>query len=410
MHLPLRSTLLALSLGLVACGSEGPDFIECRDDVSCDRFPDGRCIVNPATGNQFCAYPDEDCPSGMQWSDLDVEPSISGMCVADSGDDAGIDASSDAGTDGGPDAAIDGGGTCVDRVLFSDDRSPNGEIWIANANGTGLVNLSNDPANESSPTVSPLGRVVFRRGGTPDDLFAVDLDGDNLVNLTNTAATESSPVLSPDGTSLAFQRNGALYVANADASDAQAVATGTIYYVAWNPTGTSLAFELSSAGNSDVWVVNASGAGLTQLTADAAYDGQPMWSPDGTKIAFTSQRDAQSDIWVMDADDGGNLVNLTNDAATNGGPSWSPDGTRIAFSKTGDIYTIAATGGTQTPLSTTPDGEYFPKWSPDGTKVLFRIDSGSYRDIGVVPASGGAVDIVQGPARYADSISWVPCD
>ncbi len=101
MHLPLRTSLVAALLVLVACGSEGPDFIECRDDLSCDRFAEGRCIVNPATGNQFCAYPDEDCPSGMQWSDLDVEPAISGTCVDGIQPDAGVDAAPIDAGDGG---------------------------------------------------------------------------------------------------------------------------------------------------------------------------------------------------------------------------------------------------------------------------------------------------------------------
>jgi len=89
--------LLLCSLALAACGGGDSDFVECRDDQSCDRFTGGKCLVNDATGHKFCAYPDANCESGMRWSDLDVEESIGGECVADDASDAGVDAMPDAG-------------------------------------------------------------------------------------------------------------------------------------------------------------------------------------------------------------------------------------------------------------------------------------------------------------------------
>jgi formylglycine-generating enzyme required for sulfatase activity len=89
-----RPTLLVLvtsALTALAGCPRDPAFIECRDVTSCERFPGGVCLENPATGHQFCTYPDTQCPSGTRWSDLDVEDSISGMCVV-IGQDAGVDA------------------------------------------------------------------------------------------------------------------------------------------------------------------------------------------------------------------------------------------------------------------------------------------------------------------------------
>jgi len=48
------------------------------------------------------------------------------------------------------------------------------------------------------------------------------------------------------------------------------------------------------------------------------------------KIAFISDRDGKAQIYVMDAD-GSNVVNLTNDFFENWAPEWSPDGEKIAF-------------------------------------------------------------------------------
>lgn len=52
----------------------------------------------------------------------------------------------------------------------------------------------------------------------------------------------------------------------------------------------------------------------------------------------------------------------------------SPDGTTIAFDLLGDIYTIPASGGRATPLTTGIAYETHPRFSPDGKKILFTSD------------------------------------
>lgn len=48
------------------------------------------------------------------------------------------------------------------------------------------------------------------------------------------------------------------------------------------------------------------------------------------KIAFASNRDGNYEIYVMDAD-GTNLIQLTDNQYNDTQPSWSPDGTQIVF-------------------------------------------------------------------------------
>ncbi|MEO2004821.1 MAG: hypothetical protein ABGY41_12055, partial [Candidatus Poribacteria bacterium] len=112
----------------------------------------------------------------------------------------------------------------------------------------------------------------------------------------------------------------------------------------------------------------------------------PAWSPDGARIAFTSSRDNTVDIFVMDAN-GDNVRNLTDDGEVEEHPAWSPDGTTIVFSQ-GDklanhdvLHTVSANGGGER-LVADPGANYaaiwYPSWSSDGQTILFSAsDVGS---------------------------------
>jgi len=90
------------------------------------------------------------------------------------------------------------------------------------------------------------------------------------------------------------------------------------------PEGTKIAFVSHRDGNMEIYVMNADGSNLTNLTNNSAYDYAPCFSPDGTKIAFASELDGNdAEIYVMNAD-GSNLTRLTNNSAWDGVPSWGP--------------------------------------------------------------------------------------
>jgi TolB protein len=68
----------------------------------------------------------------------------------------------------------------------------------------------------------------------------------------------------------------------------------------WSPDGTRIAFASRRSGNADIWMINADGTHLVQLTSDPTEDYAPTWSPDGTKIAFTSKRTGAHEVWILD--------------------------------------------------------------------------------------------------------------
>ncbi len=59
-------------------------------------------------------------------------------------------------------------------------------------------------------------------------------------------------------------------------------------------------------------------------------NGRPRWSPDGKKLTFTSDKGGSSQIWIMDAD-GSSLRQITNLSTEASGQLFSPDGKNIIF-------------------------------------------------------------------------------
>lgn len=78
--------------------------------------------------------------------------------------------------------------------------------------------------------------------------------------------------------------------------------------------------------------MNSNSSKVRRLTYNLIWDSKPIWSPDVEKIAFASLLDGAGDIYVMDAD-GGNLMNLTNNPNEDG----SPSSTQISISLHLDI-------------------------------------------------------------------------
>lgn len=67
----------------------------------------------------------------------------------------------------------------------------------------------------------------------------------------------------------------------------------------------------------------------------------------------------------------------------------SPDGSKIAFCYKGDIYTVAATGGSATRLTASTDYEANPVWSPDSRSIAFASDRNGNFDIYIIDTAGG---------------------
>ena len=254
-------------------------------------------------------------------------------------------------------------------------------------------------AFDSVPTWSPDGRrIAF--GSDRDgnwDIYVMNADGSGVARLTDNDAVDSSPAWSPDGRRIAFvsPRDGNLdiYVMNADGSGVTRLTHNDAYdwYPAWSPDGRRIAFDSDRDGNREIYVMNADGSGVTRLTYNGAVDGFPAWSPDSRRIAFVSERDGNWDIYVMNAD-GSGVTRLTYNEADDWLPAWSPDGRRIAFVSVRDgnleIYVMNADGSGVTRLTYNDAHDSFPEWSPDGRQIAFHSHRDGNMEIYVMNATG----------------------
>jgi Tol biopolymer transport system component len=262
---------------------------------------------------------------------------------------------------------------------FGGDSAPSGkiafacyidqidQICIMNADGSGRRQLTNLPSTAYYPSLSPDGQRVYfssNQSGT-FEIYSVDINGNDLQRLTNGIGSLYAPELSPDGERIIFTSNGnGLWVMNPDGSNPRAITFKDDIDPTWSPDGSRIAFASNRSGQRQLYVANANGKNVEQVTDLNHMGGRSSWSPDGTKLAFYRGPAGDRDIYVINVD-GSGLQRLTN-GGDNLGPSWSPDGNWIAFTSFRDgnneIYVVRPDGSRETRLTSNFISDWQPRW------------------------------------------------
>lgn len=160
----------------------------------------------------------------------------------------------------------------------------------------------------------------------------------------------------------------------------------------YSPDGSRIVFASGRSGGDGIWVCRWDGSTPRLLFDGGPYvTGTPRWSPDGRRIAFDSRFSSAGnpDIYLIDAD-GGQPRRLTTDPAEDVAPSWSRDGQFIYFGSTRsgrmEIWRISVSGGPATQITRHGGFECFE--SPDGRHVYYTKGR-SLPGIWKMPRDGG---------------------
>ena len=192
---------------------------------------------------------------------------------------------------------------------------------MANADGSAEHKLLPTSGFDYHASYSADGNwLVFtseRAGLGQSDIYRVHPDGTGLEQLTNDPALDDQASVSPDGTQLAFVSSRKTLTTNAWLLDlktrklvnlmgplaktSEGMKPNSYFRPAWSPDGRWLAFasdrntEWKGHGNGSGWehvqelrvyLMKPDGSGLRQLSRDSVCSGSPKWSPDGKRVVF----------------------------------------------------------------------------------------------------------------------------
>ncbi len=272
------------------------------------------------------------------------------------------------------------------RVIFTCTRGDYNHLCMVNRDGSGLLRLTDEFANDYYPAFSPKGGAIAfasnRSLGTFDLYFMV-LSTSSLIPLTNEIGNAFSPDFSPDGEHVVFANKDekgqtSLYIVDRTGENLRLLYEGpnfsgptSIVGVAWSPDGQTIAFAMSTTQlfEYDIFFIKADGNEPPQklTTGLLGITGSLDWSPDGRYLLVSAGPPGDKDIFDIDLQE--NTIARLTYGGNNNSPSFSPDGQYVAYNSLrnggqADIYIIRADGTDERQLTSDPEPDWQPQWEP----------------------------------------------
>lgn len=237
------------------------------------------------------------------------------------------------------------------QIAFTSGNNNEGyNVFVINVNGTNMRQLTQHGGVWELPVWSPDGtRIAFHAksydlGTIPSHRIGiVGVDGSDLTLVEpdwgeGECFPLDTPAWSPDGEQIAFggycrdrdehggrfgEEHMGIFIMSLDGSSVtQLIRLSAVSNMDldWSPDGKRIAFSayIAEMGGQQIYVVNADGTDLAQLTTNGGY--YPSWSPDGKQIVYQTGHLSSPALYVINTDsrDTGHWVG----AGSN--PDWSP--------------------------------------------------------------------------------------
>lgn len=193
------------------------------------------------------------------------------------------------------------------------------DIFVTDLEGNIVKQLTDEPGYDAEATVSPKGdKIVFTSDRSGDlELYTMDLDGSNVKQITDELGYDGGAFFSPDGSKLIF-RASRPQTEEEIAEYKKLLSQGLV-----QPT------------EMELFVCNADGSDLRQLTFLGNANWCPFFHPSGEKVLFSSNFEAERgfpfNLYLIDID-GKNLKRVTHGETFDAFPVFSNDGKYLAFS------------------------------------------------------------------------------
>ena len=282
-----------------------------------------------------------------------------------------------------------------DRIAFvrwapGEDRSQEPLMWTSNIDGSNARPVG-DERGWYMEWSSDHDHLVFDRAaddGT-NQIWIVRADGTDLRQLTAGSGFNGDADISPDDETMVFSRSST---------------------------------DPDQGGSGTLWMMNADGGDprpLMEPGNDETNDWEPSFSPDGSQIVFERELpNRTSALFVVDAD-GSDLRQLTPPEDYTEHPRWSPDGRTIIYNiefaddlddPRNGIWTVEAAGGTPTMLLKTDERFHVfkPDYSPDGSQIIFgcRDRTENQEDICMSDRDGSHIEKVTDSPDFENHPVW----
>ncbi|MCI0447570.1 peptidase M28, partial [bacterium] len=217
--------------------------------------------------------------------------------------------------------------------------------------GTTLTALAPGPGYDAEATISTDGsKIVFTSDRDGDlELYVMNSDGTNVHRVTNSPGYDGGAFFSPDGKQIVYRAHPIsdekelgefqellkqhlvrptkleIFVMNADGSNVrQITGNGAANFCPYfHPDGKRIIFASNlhdpAGRNFDLFIIRTDGTGLRRITDNPTFDGFPMFSPDGKKLVFASNRNAKTQgetnifiaDWIESPESANNSANLS---------------------------------------------------------------------------------------------------
>jgi Tol biopolymer transport system component len=206
---------------------------------------------------------------------------------------------------------------------------------------------------------------------------------------------------------------------------------GIYFQACVHPSGTSVIYAGNKSGPVRVWKTSFSDNQPTALTPATSASQHPSYSWDGRQIVFVSDRDTKNpplkveelkatglasrkvvyNVYIMDAD-GSNVRQITSGSFLDQRPTFSPDGKYIAFvsnrtSKWWRIFVVPTDGSTAPRVLQSKGWGYRPWFSPDGDTIYFHTAVDGRHQMVKIPFGGGEPTPLANDDQGTSRGAWV---